>query len=158
MNNYQYEQYLNDYYAMLRKITEPIRQLAESYTEQIMQFQQAVSDAIKPSIDKANEALREYHEKVKEFIEYAKAISVTCKEAPPSYTLQEEVSIPESVKFENNPSRAPPDKSFTEKLVFWYIYLTLTLMPIISYLERLIIDSYIFEILKIVFKLFGVHL
>ena len=64
MNNYQLEQYLNDYYAMLRKITEPIRQLAESYTEQIKQIQQVVSDAIKPSIDKANEALREYHEKL----------------------------------------------------------------------------------------------
>lgn len=64
MNNYQLEQYLNDYYAMLRKITEPIRQLAESYTEQIKQIQQVVSDAIKPSIDKANEALREYHEKI----------------------------------------------------------------------------------------------
>ena len=158
MNNYQLEQYLNDYYAMLRKITEPIRQLAESYSEQIRQIQQVVSDAIKPSIDKGNEALREYHEKMKEFIEYAKAISIMYKEVPPSYTLEEEASIPESVGQENSPSRAPPDKSFTEKIVFWYIYLTLTLMPIISYLERLIIDSYIFEILKIILKLHGVHL
>lgn len=156
MNNY--EQYLNDYYAMLKKITEPIRQFAESYMEQIKQIQQAVSDAIKPSIDKANEALREYHEKMKEFIEYAKALSVMCKEAPPSYTLEEEASIPESVEFENSPSRSPPNKSCTEKLLFWYIYLTLVLMPVILYLERLIIDSYVFEILKIVFKLFGVHL
>lgn len=158
MNNYQLEQYLNDYYAMLRKITEPIRQLAESYTEQIKQIQQVVSDTIKPSIDKANEALREYHEKMKEFIEYAKAISIMYKEAPPSYAIEEETSIPESVEQENSPSRAPPDKSFTEKLLFWYIYLTLALMPVIPYLERLIIDSYVFEILKIVFKLFGVYL
>lgn len=153
-----YEPYIKRYNNMVYEMLAPIRKFADEYMQQLNQIQQTINKEIQQALERTNAIMRLYRERLEEYREYLKEITVYHREAPPSYDLVIDIDMPESLEIDDAPSRSPPDDSILVKVQVWFLILLPVVLQGLLYCEELVLGEYLLRVIKSLLELFGVYL